>query len=181
MWFLYYSPISLNITKTLTPTLEHRYLNKKNNTMTYNTPFNDVVISIGSLYLRASSNGELKQEMPLVQGSSAYVKNTAMLGCEVPRNDSTNATISNLGTKIVEHPIARGFQVDGMLKGILERELPWKIRYSDKSSLVVLTGSPYLPSRVRTYANDIIFGVDNIKQVAMYTPSVLASLAMVRL
>ena len=104
-----------------------------------------------------------------------------MLGCEVPRKDYTRTTISNLGTKIVEHPIARGFQVDGMLKTIFERELPWEIRYAKKSSLVVLTGSPYLPSRVRTYANDVIFGFDNIKQVAMYTPSVLASLAMVRL
>ena len=103
-----------------------------------------------------------------------------MLGCEVPRKDYTRTTISNLGTKIVEHPIARGFQVDGMLKTIFERELPWEIRYAKKSSLVVLTGSPYLPSRVRTYANDVIFGFDNIKQVAMYTPSVLASLAMVR-
>ena len=178
---LYYSPISLNVTKTLTPTLEHRYLNKKNNEMTYSTPFPDMVISIGSLYLRVSSDGERMQEMPLVQGSSAYVKNTTMLSCEVPRNESIDATISNLGTKIVEHPIARGFQVDGMLKGILNRELPWIFRSGGEIERVVLTGSPYLPSRVRTYVNDIIFGTDDIKRVAMYTPSVLASLAMVRL
>ena len=165
------------------------YLNTKNNDMTYDTPFNDIVVSIGSLFLRTwiAQGKPYHTEDPLVWGSRRFVQNTSMMGCEIPKKQFTKSAISYLGTAHIEHAIGRGHHVDDeMLKEILDHDLSYKL--SSRSSLLILSGSNLsIPSRARMRVVDCVFGEScdfsrsSVQKIAMYTPSVLASLAMVRL
>jgi hypothetical protein len=162
------------------------YYNNKTKAMENKSPFKETVISIGSCYLRSWTNLNQREESPMLYGfRNILQKNSLMMSVHHSRTLEMEDVIRSLGYSRVQYPIRQGHDID---EDILRELISYRLGLSRlglplkaELDLIVLTGSTLsVPSRARMCVVDTIFSdVKTVNKVAMFSPSVLASLAMV--